>query len=107
MSASNIDSVEILHNGTSISDDGRNHDFEMEYSNCTGSYKYDLQTAKLLQVWWRVENRSLTCAQIQSYDGEYVCRGSATTAEEEGETRSDILYVQTLCKTCFLYNIII
>ena len=98
MSASNIDSVQILHNGTPILDISNNFEMELSIEHCAGSCKYDLPTAELLQVWWKVEDRSLTCPQIQSYDGEYVCIGTATTAGEDAHVTSEEISVITYCK---------
>ena len=98
MSASNIGMVQMLHNGTPIL--GRDNNFELAYSteHCDGSCEFDLSTADFLQVWWKVEDRSLTCPQIQSYDGDYVCRGTATTAGEDADVTSEEISVITYCK---------
>ena len=49
------------------------------------------------EATWRGGEKSFTCYTVTHYDGEYQCKGTATTAGDTATTASNVTIVKTHC----------
>ena len=85
-----------MHNNNPIGDS----DFEIAeiLIDFKGSCVYDLESALLVKASWKAASKFFTCDDVRSYDGDYGCIGTATTAGEEAEVTSETITVETQCE---------